>query len=78
MGLKSRLQQTGWVKIESDSGKSLNSHKQVLLEVDFMKSRFLILAAFCALVLGLPNTGLAQQQQRALFLRVPDLLSSAE
>lgn len=63
MGLKSGLQRTGWVKIESDSGKSLNSHKQVLLEVDFMKSRFLILAAFCALVFGLPNSGFAQQRQ---------------
>ncbi len=28
-----------------------------------MKSRFLILAAFCALVFGLPNTGFAQQRQ---------------
>ena len=28
-----------------------------------MKSRFLILAAFCALVFGLPNTGFAQQQR---------------
>ncbi|HKY45721.1 MAG TPA: outer membrane protein assembly factor BamD [Pyrinomonadaceae bacterium] len=28
-----------------------------------MKSRFLILAVFCALVFGLPNTGFAQQRQ---------------
>ena len=28
-----------------------------------MKSRFLILAVFCALVFGLPDTGLAQQRQ---------------
>jgi outer membrane protein assembly factor BamD len=63
MGLKWGPQRTGWAKIESDSGKSLNSHKQVLLEVDFMKSRFLILAVFCALVFGIPNTGFAQQRQ---------------
>ena len=28
-----------------------------------MKSRFLILAVFCALVFGLPDTGFAQQRQ---------------
>ena len=63
MGLKTGPQRTGWVKIESDSGKSLISHKQVLLEVDFMKSRFLILAVFCALVFGFTTTGFAQQRQ---------------
>src|SRR5215510_1854420 len=48
--------------MESDSGKSLNSHKdKFLLEVDLMKSRFLILAAFCALVFGLPQAGFAQK-----------------
>src|SRR5215813_2668085 len=48
--------------MESDSGKSLNSHKdKFLLEVDLMKSRFLILAAFCALIFGLPQTGFAQK-----------------
>lgn len=30
-----------------------------------MKSRFLILAVFCALVFGLPNTGFAQQQRQS-------------
>jgi len=62
MGLKSGSRQTGQVKIESDSGKSLNSHKdKFLLEVDLMNSRFFILVAFCALIFGLPATGLAQR-----------------
>src|SRR6185369_474341 len=33
-----------------------------LLEVDFMRSRFLILAVFCALILGMAQTGFAQQK----------------
>jgi len=51
------------MKFESDSGKSLNSHTdKFLLEVDLMKSRFLILTAFCALVFGLlPQSGFAQK-----------------
>src|SRR6185503_12519142 len=62
MGLKSGSRQTGYAKIESDSGKSLKlAHRQVLLEVDFMKSRFLILVAICALIFGLAATGLAQR-----------------
>src|SRR6185436_15942767 len=62
MGLKSGSRQTGQVKIESDSGKSLNSHKdKFLLEVDLMNSLFFILVAFCALIFGLPATGLAQR-----------------
>jgi outer membrane protein assembly factor BamD len=41
----------------------LNKDK-FLLEVYVMKSRFLILAVFCALVFGLPKTGLAQTPGR--------------
>src|SRR6185369_4336405 len=33
-----------------------------LLEVDFMRSRFLILAVFCALILGVAQTGFAQHK----------------
>ena len=51
------------MKFESDSRKSLNPHTdKFLLEVDLMKSRFLILAAFCALIFGLlPQSGFAQK-----------------
>src|SRR5215207_2539217 len=38
------------------------SHKQVLFwRFDLMKSRFLILAVFCALIPGVPGTGFAQK-----------------
>jgi outer membrane protein assembly factor BamD len=38
------------------------SHKQVLFwRFDLMKSRFLILAVFCALITGVPGTGFAQK-----------------
>src|SRR5689334_15253641 len=63
---------TGSKKSESDSGTSLflfPTFCAILVGYFswryFMRSRFLILAVFCALIFGVAQTGFAQQQQKS-------------
>jgi outer membrane protein assembly factor BamD len=52
---------TGSVKIESDTVKSRLAAKTSFIGGYSMKSRFLILAVFCALIFGLPKMSFAQK-----------------
>ena len=64
------------LEIESDSRSLFTRKRQVLLEVDFMKSRFLILAVFCALIFGVPQTGFAQKPAARQSCRPPSAWTS--
>jgi outer membrane protein assembly factor BamD len=64
VGINKEPRQTEREKIESDTPEHSflkRKNEFLLLEVDFMKSRFLILALFCAAVFGLPQTAFGQK-----------------
>src|SRR5688572_20552716 len=77
-GSKIRRLQQPWQRKLNPIARNLFSHKQVFSEVDFMKSRFLILAALCGLVFGLPQDGFAQRQGQTELSTVQrlDVMSS--